>query len=480
MDERNSLPTPYGEGSSFVPANERALSRAIARRDAGRRFWVWASMAWPTPGFRMMLSAVATISSAILLVGWRYSSIELSIFSFVALSVMYVPTNLAAWYSSMVARDRLSLRVEGHTSKGSYPGSERILNTLRDRVVRERIRLFSAMLAAFSLNAIWSFNPGEVLTPSLLAAAVFCGAVCVLNSLILEGSMPMRTNEFTLLSLHAPTLHDSTLDSVLTDLLKAHLDPQTAGEWDEWLDSLEVSVRTGQTPVSAIEHVLQAIHLEHRRIIDQEGLRSEVRTVFKVAATDSLFDPESKFNISSLRTLLAHTRAWGPGMFRLIDRLQESLAGEVPSIQEPWRLDLDLPPRCSEGQGDLFVMLHNHTSNDATVEVDILTAQGEPAFQSLRIKAPSSNREVYSGPQGVASLGRLLDNAVVLWIGLAWPDSEYGPHPVQVTLKGESGETLSSTIVQTTLSSGVNPESAAARMTDAAEAVRRIAIPLGE
>jgi hypothetical protein len=290
----------------------------------------------------------------------------------------------------------------------------------------------------------------------------------------------MRTNEFTLLSLHAPTLHDSTLDSVLTDLLKAHLDPQTAGEWDEWLDSLEVSVRTGQTPVSAIEHVLQAIHLEHRRIIDQEGLRSEVRTVFKVAATDSLFDPESKFNISSLRTLLAHTRAWGPGMFRLIDRLQESLAGEVPSIQEPWRLDLDLPPRCSEGQGDLFVMLHNHTSNDATVEVDILTAQGEPAFQSLRIKAPSSNREVYSGPQGVASLGRLLDNAVVLWIGLAWPDSEYGPHPVQVTLKGESGETLSSTIVQTTLSSGVNPESAAARMTDAAEAVRRIAIPLGE
>ncbi|MEC7743999.1 MAG: hypothetical protein VYB86_01670 [Candidatus Thermoplasmatota archaeon] len=481
MDEGNPLPTPYGEGSGFVPANERALSRAIARRDAGRRFWIWASMVWPTPGIRMLLSAVATISSAILLVGWRYSSIELSIFSFVALSVMYVPTNLAAWYSSMVARDRLSLRVEGHTSKGSYPGSERILNTLRDRVVRERIRILSAMLAAFSLNAIWSFNPGEVLAPSLLAAAVFCGVVCVLNSLILEGSMPMRTNEFTLLSLHAPTLHDSTLDSVLTDLLKAHLDPQTAGEWDEWLDSLEVTVRTGQTPVSAIEHTLQAIHLEHRGIIDQEGLRSEVRTVFKVAATDSLFNPESKFNISSLRTLLAHTRAWEPGMFRLIDRLQESLAGDAQSAApEPWRLDLDLPPRCSEGQGDLFVMLHNHTSSDATVELDILAAQGEPAYQSLRIKAPSSRREAATGPEGVASLGRLLDKAVVLWIGLAWPDSEYGPHPVQVILKGESGETLSSTIVQTTLSSGVNPESAAARMTDAAEAVRRIAIPLGE
>ena len=67
MDQGNPLPTPYGEGSGFVPANERALSRAIARRDAGRRFWVWASMAWPTPGIRMMLSTVAIVSSAILL-----------------------------------------------------------------------------------------------------------------------------------------------------------------------------------------------------------------------------------------------------------------------------------------------------------------------------------------------------------------------------------------------------------------------------
>ncbi|MBP50896.1 MAG: hypothetical protein QGI73_06120 [Candidatus Thalassarchaeaceae archaeon] len=480
MDDGNPLPTPYGEGSGFVPANDRALSRVIARRDAARRFWIWASTVWPTPSIRMLLSAIATISSASLLVGWRYSSIELSIASFVLLSILYLPTNMASWYSSMVARDRLTLRVFGHASKGSYPGSERILNTLRDRVVRERIRLFSAMLAAFSLNAIWSFNPGEVLTPSLLAAAVFCGAVCVLNSLILEGSVPMRSNDFTLLSLHAPTLHDSTLDSVLTDLLKAHLDPQTAGEWDEWLDSLEVRVRTSQTPISAVEHVLQAIHLEHRGIIDREGLQSEVRSVFKVAATDSLFDSESKFNISSLRALLAHTRAWAPGMFRLIDRLQESLAAERTTTAEPWRLDLDLPPRCSEGQGDLFVMLHNHTTRDSTVELDILVAQGEPAYQSLRIKAPSSRKQSEGAPEGVSSLGRLLDNSVVLWIGLAWPDSQYGPHPVQVTLKGESGETLSSIIVQTTLSSGVNPESAAARMTDAAEAVRRIAIPIGE
>ena len=53
-------------------------------------------------------------------------------------------------------------------------------------------------------------------------------------------------------------------------------------------------------------------------------------------------------------------------------------------------------------------------------------------------------------------------------------------HPVQVTLKGETGETLSSMVVQTSLTTGVNPESAAVRMTEASEAVRRIAIPLSD
>ena len=383
----------------------------------------------------------------------------------------------------MVARDRLSLTVEGHKSKGSYPGSERIISTLRDRVIRERLRLISAILGAASLYVVLRLNPGTVLAPSLMASGAFFGTVCILNSLRLEGSMPMRSNDFTLLSLHAPTLHDSILKSVLTDSLKAHLDPETSDLWDEWMDSLEFSVRTGQTPRTAVEHVLQSIHWEQRGIIDRNRLISEVKTVFKIAATDSLFDSSNKFNASSLSKLLAHTRAWEPGLFRLLDRLHDSVAGPQGEDFEKWRLDLDLPPRCSEGQGELFVMLHNHTGEAKTVELDIIVAKGEPAFQSLRLSAPTTpHPSMSSGDQvdKISKLVTMLERAVVLWIGIAWPDSESGPHPVQVTLKGESGETLSSMVVQTSLTTGVNPESAAVRMTEASEAVRRIAIPLSD
>ena len=477
------LPTPYGEESGFGAKNERALSRMIARRDAGRRFWTWLSSIRTTSEIRLTLPAIATVSCAVLLVGWEHSSIEVSIGLFTVISILYVPTNMASWFSSMVARDRLSLTVEGHKSKGSYPGSERIISTLRDRVIRERLRLISAILGAASLYVVLRLNPGTVLAPSLMASGAFFGTVCILNSLRLEGSMPMRSNDFTLLSLHAPTLHDSILKSVLTDSLKAHLDPETSDLWDEWMDSLEFSVRTGQTPRTAVEHVLQSIHWEQRGIIDRNRLISEVKTVFKIAATDSLFDSSNKFNASSLSKLLAHTRAWEPGLFRLLDRLHDSVAGPQGEDFEKWRLDLDLPPRCSEGQGELFVMLHNHTGEAKTVELDIIVAKGEPAFQSLRLSAPTTpHPSMSSGDQvdKISKLVTMLERAVVLWIGIAWPDSESGPHPVQVTLKGESGETLSSMVVQTSLTTGVNPESAAVRMTEASEAVRRIAIPLSE
>ena len=144
------LPTPYGEESGFGAKNERALSRMIARRDAGRRFWTWLSSIRTTSEIRLTLPAMATVSCAVLLVGWEYSSIEVSIGLFTIISILYIPTNMASWFSSMVARDRLSLTVEGHKSKGSYPGSERIISTLRDRVIRERLRLISSIPVSYT------------------------------------------------------------------------------------------------------------------------------------------------------------------------------------------------------------------------------------------------------------------------------------------------------------------------------------------
>lgn len=184
---------------------------------------------------------------------------------------------------------------------------------------------------------------------------------------------------------------------------------------------------------------------------------------------------------------MAHTRAWQPGLFRLIDRLQDSaMRGHSSLVENSWRMDLDIPPRCSQGQGDLFVMVHNHSKKKANVEIEIIAADGEPHQQTIRLSPPLSRqpkRPASLGEEGndlVDVLGRLIDNCFVLWIGLAWPVNTSGSRPVQVTLRGPQGETLSSLVVTTSLSSGFNPEGAAEKMLDAAVAVRRLAISVAE
>ena len=482
-----SLPTPYAENSERQIRQEQALNFRIKTRDAGRRFWTRVTTSTPLPQLRFIFSLLAPVSTAILLVGWQKASFEVAIVLHAIITILFIPSLFAAAFARMSARDRLRLRAAGYRSMNAYPGVERILNTLDERRIRERVRLFAATIATITLTSLWNLDAGPTLSSILLGFTLVLDAVIILNNIELGESTPMRSNTFPLLSLHAPTLHDSSLDRVLTDLLVAHLDPETAGMWDAWMASLDQDVRSDQTPDSAVEHLLQAMHLNHIGLLDENGLLSETRRVFKVSAIDGLISESSKFNLITLKRLLGHTRAWQPGLFRLADRLQDALIhGDSTLTEESWRLDIDLPPRCGQGQGDLFVMIHNHTGTNQTIEVDILAAEGEPEVQTIRIPAkaslqPNTSVSFVEGRGGlVEPLGGLLADSIVLWIGLAWPDSESGPHPVQVTLRNEEGETVESIVVSTILTSGVQAESMGHRMSDAASEVRRIALALAD
>lgn len=484
---RKSLPTPYAENSVRQIHQEQALNLRVKTRDAGRRFWTRITTTTPLPLLRFFLPLIAPVSTVLLLIGWKDASLEIAIGLHAILTIIFFPSLMAAAFARMSARDRLRLRAAGYRSMNAYPGVERILNTLDERRIRERVRVSAAAIASATIFSLSNLDAGPTLSSILLGFVLALNTVIILNTMKLEESTPMRSNEFPLLSLHAPTLHDSTLDRVMTDLLVAHLDPETASQWDHWVEGLSDDVRSDQTPSSAVEHLLQAMHLNHIGLLDENGLLSETRRVFKVSAIDGLISDESRFNLSALKRLLAHTRAWQPGLFRLADRLEDSLIhGDATLTEEPWRLDLDIPPRCGQGQADLFVMIHNHTGRNQIIEVDILVAEGEPEVQTMRIPAKASRQpdapaSFAEGKIGlVEPLGGLLADSIVLWIGVAWPDSQSGPHPVQVTLRNEEGETVQSIVVRTILSSGVQAESMGHRMSDAAYEVRRIALALAD
>ena len=470
-----ALPTPYAAEPETNSNKSKAYSKRISRIDSQRKFWTKVSTIRYMASIRFWFSIAAPASAGVILTNWEYSSIEVAIIFFSILSILLLPPHFSSLFAKMSARHRLQLRIEGFKSKEAYPGVERILNTLHERVLRERVRLFSAFLSVLSLFAVWEIETGYVLGQILVSFSVILGFISWLNTFYLEGSIPMRSNKFPLLSLHAPTLHESVLNRVLTDVLVAHLDPETAGSWDDWTISLEENVRDGHSSSAALEHMLTALHLNDRGLLTPEEMISSIKEVYKISALDKLTDTTLKINIVSIQSLLAHTRAWQPGLFRLIDRLHDSSKnGELTLSENKWRTDLDLPPRSSDGQSDLFVMVHNGSNSDMTVEVEIVTAHGEPEVQTLRV--PCKRTRI----KEVVTLDELLDSALVLWIGLAWPSTVSGPHPVQVTINGDDGNTLSSTIVQTTLTSSLHPESAGVRMADAAEEVRRLALSVSE
>ena len=235
---KEMLPTPYAEVTS---GEDKAFSKRVERIDSQRRFWTLVSTIRYTPSIRFWFSIAAPTSAGVILTNWEYSSLELAIVIFSINFLLLIPPNISSVFARMSARHRLQLRIGGFKSKEAYPGVERILNTLHERVLRERVRMFSSLLAALSLFAVWELETGYILGQILISLAVILGFICWLNTFYLEGSIPMRSRRFPLLSLHAPTLHDSILERVLTEVLVAHLDPETAGSWDDW--STELSTK---------------------------------------------------------------------------------------------------------------------------------------------------------------------------------------------------------------------------------------------
>ena len=488
VNKPQELPTPYGIGSTDGSGNKNSLYRRVKARDTGRKLWTKIASYQILQQFRILLALLTPIYLTFSYFELKYTSIKICIFLFILLFLLLIPSFFAIIFAQMSARDRLQLKTtDNKKSINSIPGTERILNTLRERRVLETTRLASTMVSAILLYFITSFQTGAILGSIIVGAAIVLGIFCLLLSISLDsGEIPMRDNLFPLLSLHAPTLHHSALEKVITEILVAHLDPETASYFEEWIKSLEKKVRRHTNPEEAVEYLLRILHLNSLKLLDRDRMFREINRVFKVSATDYL-KSDNKFNLESLQILLQHTKSWQPSFFRVIDRLVGDVQrGHSSIIEDKWRMDLEIPPVASEGQTDVIAMVHNFSGRNQTIEIEIISAEGEPTSQIIRLQSPSSKRlksAVALGIEGediVNALTEKLNSCVTLWVGLAWPNTVSGSRPVQINLNLASGETLLSTVLHTSISAGAHAESAGYKMIDAAASVRKLALSFAE
>ena len=349
---------------------------------------------------------------------------------------------------------------------------------IRENRLNERIRLvtFSSVgILVLLHNNFEEGSPGNVL---ILMTSLILLSIGVAQTIRLESAIQMRSTEFKYLPFHAPTQHSSQMHTVLSDLIEAHMDPDSASQWSAWLDELKPSIRNKLPATLARERIVQAVYLSNMTGEDGTNawklnniltsiVRREMRDrIMQLESISSEYEdvssPQSEkplpFNITTLNRLLEHTEAWQPGLFRIIRRVRNDiLSGNVSLTDSEWRMDHDLPLACSDGQGDLFLMIHNFGETEETVEVEVVVPDGLPISQTFRVTPQPTPRLPAAIPLNTMSmtetladrLSILMERGLVLWIGIAWSPKSRGQHPVQIHLRKEGGETISSVVLST-------------------------------
>ena len=143
------------------------------------------------------------------------------------------------------------------------------------------------------------------------------------------------------LVLHSPTHHPMKLDTILGDLVFAHLDPDHSLLWNIWEEKLSESILSGVDKKQARERILYLLHLNRRGNLNDEETMSELKEFIKPMSIDSiLLDDNAPFNWVKLQRLIAHARAWQIEVFDLLDRLQNDLlSGAAAITRNPWRME---------------------------------------------------------------------------------------------------------------------------------------------
>ena len=481
LDLSSATPLEIPDPEGNLPSLGEFTDVKEDRTDRIRNIAVNFSSSLPLKLLRLLLGPLMIFSLIVLMVfSEQVDTIKMGAFMFFFPLFCLLPS----WFSSEMQQitsendfgpnkgtDRMSLN--------SFPGAERIRKMIEDTRDFERLRILTISPVGILVMLQDYFEEGSIGNVLILMTCLILLSIGVALTISLERSIQMRSTEFKYLPFHVPTQHGSQMHTVLSDLIEAHMDPDSASQWSAWLDELKPSIRNKLPPALARERIVQAIYLSNMAGEDGTNawklnniltsiVRREMRDLImeQQVSMGEFDDDETKtsentslpFNTTTLARLLEHTEAWQPGLFRIIRRVRNDiLAGNVSLTDSEWRMDHDLPLTCADGQGDLFLMVHNFGEKEQTVEVEVVVPEGLPITQTFRVTPQPTPQLPAAIPLNSMSmtetladrLSILMERGLVLWIGLAWSSKTRGNHPVQIHLRKEGGETIESVILTT-------------------------------
>ena len=473
----NTLPDPYGHGFARAENPVQRTTEKWERQEGLRlRFGLLARnplMLLTRLLFGASVAAVALMSVISPDLAPAHPGYVL-LFWTAPLLLGTVPPLLAGESMWQSIQARISLReiddkaTSGKLSLRSQPGMDRILEGLIDVRRHNTVNILLAMAAIFLLGLGTVIKEESLVWNLSFLVSMTMGFAHSFHSFFTTDTVRQQGDLMPCLVHHAPTHHPTQLGSILGELIVLHLDPDLYLEWQDWLALFRKSILPGYDKDQSWERVLYILHLHAKGDLDNTIAKQELTEFIRPdALSDVLLNPKAKFNWRSLQRLLAHARVWQPSAFRLLERLQLDLLSGTPSmLRAAWRMDVALDPECDEGTGHLFIALNNQTFKQTVARIEVICPGGEPFARDHRfeLQACSPPRQaVHLNAEGEDDaldwVPRYLQQGVVLWLGVAWPEREEGDRYVQVILRDEEGVVLESRVLRTVVKRRTNVHS---------------------
>ncbi len=315
------LPRPYGEAFDIDDGLDELIASRLNRMEKWRRFWGRLANTWFFTLIRNMMPTMAIFTAVAVMA--LPDKVDPSVAAFVSASLTFFfisPSVITSNFSLWVGLDRLGAR--GRTRDERDSSIERILNTLTESRLHEHMRFSNLLAYSFLLWLADRFPLGDETRGLLLVGSILAASIAVAHSILVERRTPNHSDDLPFLVHHAPSQHKSTLQDPLTEILVAHLDPESASRFTLWKQSIVGNFTKKKNPNQSIEHILHLVYLHGQNMILHNQLVQEFEKLVGPKKVKDLILENPHLDIPTLSRLMGHTRAWQSDLFRQMDRLQ--------------------------------------------------------------------------------------------------------------------------------------------------------------
>ena len=178
-----------------------------------------------------------------------------------------------------------------------------------------------------------------------------------------------------LLNSYQPPVHPSTLDMVLSDLVKSQLDPLLKTDYDAFVKDVEKHVKRGIEPRFAREKMMMILY-KHSKGLDLSSVFDEFGEILTKSGVEFVKEHEV-FTIEQWLTIIEHIETRTPAFFRMIGRIEEDLSAGRKTLRNGIVFEVDME-NIVHKKANLFTFMHNLSDKSRTLVLRVQSPDFRP------------------------------------------------------------------------------------------------------